>query len=588
MNKREGKVGFVSGVETKDGQTLLTIILNYQELRDKPLLLGEFLFLKSGQYYREDVRNYLVLVTDAFYRPVAYQDHARALALGHLNEDGLDENAIRQMNFLHYQVAILGVVDHSEKAAKFYPNTRTVPSLIDVAVEFVADTELQELINVSIAPEQSTKADVPLGYLQYGSAPEQARRDVHKYIDVKNFLGRRTANFGKTGLGKSNENKVILCLVKQRFPKTSALILDLNGEYAQQTTGTTSSGLISAFTELGIQGQIVWYTNRSVEDLPKTIVKVKPPRIDFYEFPELALELAIQRSMMMDPKVPAYLEGVYNSISEFKPMPNKMAYIYGAFAKAGLACAGRDVRLGNKTYRLPEDKDQMLSDMEASSQKTNTKVKPSDDDSEIQESPGSTKELFRWANRLSFLKSYHGTGLSTDLFSAVLSDLAVGRYVIVDLPSLNPEAVQFISERLAAKLFVRAQDAYADGKLLDTLVVIEEAHNLLRDNRGVFYRLAKEGRKYGLGMLYSTQSPSGVDAEIIAQTENFFVKHVSSEGDVNHLAKSKAVFGPPVSSFLLHEPVLGLSYVYMEPYQAFPIPVKVQLLEEVIASLKSG
>lgn len=37
-------------------------------------------------------------------------------------------------------------------------------------------------------------------------------------------------------------------------------------------------------------------------------------------------------------------------------------------------------------------------------------------------------------------------------------------------------------------------------------------------------------------MVYSTQSPSTVNADLLAQTENFFIAHLSSQNDVNKLA----------------------------------------------------
>jgi hypothetical protein len=65
------------------------------------------------------------------------------------------------------------------------------------------------------------------------------------------------------------------------------------------------------------------------------------------------------------------------------------------------------------------------------------------------------------------------------------------------------------------------------------------------------------------------------------------VKHVSSEDDVKALKKAKVAFAEPISDFILNEPVIGLSYVYMEPYQPFPVPVQVRLLDDVVEELRS-
>ena len=43
-------------------------------------------------------------------------------------------------------------------------------------------------------------------------------------------------------------------------------------------------------------------------------------------------------------------------------------------------------------------------------------------------------------------------------------------------------------------------------------------------------------------MVYSTQSPSTVNGDLLAQTENFFVLHLASTEDVNRLAKVNVAY----------------------------------------------
>jgi CRISPR/Cas system CMR-associated protein Cmr5 small subunit len=38
-------------------------------------------------------------------------------------------------------------------------------------------------------------------------------------------------------------------------------------------------------------------------------------------------------------------------------------------------------------------------------------------------------------------------------------------------------------------------------------------------------------------MVYSTQSPTTINPDLLAQTENFFVAHLASQDDVNRLSK---------------------------------------------------
>ena len=585
-------VGFVVNIYTKDGKTYLTVVLNYRELRDNPLVLGEFVQVCSGEYHgRATSAKYLGMVTASEYRPVTYNKHAEALALQNINDLEIDEQMAKNINFLHYDIVLLGEFEDSGINLSFYPSTRRVPSLLDVRVYRLPNDLLQKLVNSSIA-SQSASINATLGHLRIGSSPNGEVREVAKQVDVSNFHGRRTANFGKTGLGKSNENKVILCLLKHHFPEMGMLIFDLNGEYARQETEGTSAGLIDAFEKMGIRNQIIWLTNRQVP--PKTeYYEAKPIKINFFEEPYLAIELAYQRALMDGERPPQYLEaareGLNPETGDWTGVPNKMAYVYGALINAGLRLPSSQlfVNYDGNSYDISKisQTEQLLGKLSEKMQENNRQRRNGGDTAK-----GGARDLFQWAKRLSFLKSLHTSGSSEDFFSLAVREAIEGKVVVIDLPTVSPELVEFLSVRLAARLFREALRRYSSEqqKKTDVLIVIEEAHNLLQDPSGVFYRIAKEGRKYGIGMLYSTQSPSAIPSDILAQTENFLVKHVSSEEDVKALKKAKVAFAEPIADFILNEPVIGLSYVYMEPYQPFPVPVQVRLLNDVVEELRSS
>ena len=68
------------------------------------------------------------------------------------------------------------------------------------------------------------------------------------------------------------------------------------------------------------------------------------------------------------------------------------------------------------------------------------------------------------------------------------------------------------------------------------LVVMEEAHRYLAQGSGgvaskVVQRIAKEGRKYGVGAMVVSQRPSEVDETVLSQCGTFFALRLSSPGD---------------------------------------------------------
>ncbi len=599
-------VGFVVDIRTENGRTYITLALDYRELETSALRMGQLVRVHKGGYYGVE-SDYLGMVTNCFYRPITYSAHAEALALKNLNKEQAqgewDEHTAKNINFLHYEIVILGEytfgdTHSSSSPVTFYPSTRSVPSLLDTSVFTLTEEELQALINVSLQPTQCDQQlhRTDIGYLRVGSDDKGELHEVKKYVDVSDFHGRRTANFGKTGFGKSNENKVVLLLLKYYFREAGMLIFDLNGEYASQTVSGTAMGLIEAFEKLNIRHQIVWFTNR--EGISgNEFYEVRPMKINFYTDPYLALELAYQREILQTGKAPQYLEaahaGLHPENGDWKTIPNRMAYVYGALLKAGLKPKERfRVQYNEETYEYKTQEDDFCSTDGFLTQKLTEKAQQNQSKKGSAEEGSGARDLFTYAKRLSFLRSLHTNREVENFIEQSVKEAIGGKVVILDLPTLRPEQVEFISSRVAARLFDEALQRYTLGagedsgqQKTDVLVVIEEAHNLLAQPSNVFYRIAREGRKYGIGMLYSTQTPSGIPMEILAQTENFLVKHVSSEEDVKALKKAKVAFAEPISDFILNEPVVGLSYVYMEPYQPFPVPVQVKLLEQVVEEL---
>ncbi len=63
-----------------------------------------------------------------------------------------------------------------------------------------------------------------------------------------------------------------------------------------------------------------------------------------------------------------------------------------------------------------------------------------------------------------------------------------------------------------------------------------------KDVTSVYSRFAKEGAKYHIGMVYSTQSPTTILGDLLAQTENFFIAHLSSQEEVEALARLNVAY----------------------------------------------
>lgn len=83
------------------------------------------------------------------------------------------------------------------------------------------------------------------------------------------------------------------------------------------------------------------------------------------------------------------------------------------------------------------------------------------------------------------------------------------------------------------------------GRERPLLIVLEEAHAYLsRENVGsaslVVKRIAKEGRKYGVGMMLVSQRPAEIDTTILSQCGTLFALRLANDGDRGHIASAAA------------------------------------------------
>lgn len=145
----------------------------------------------------------------------------------------------------------------------------------------------------------------------------------------------------------------------------------------------------------------------------------------------------------------------------------------------------------------------------------------------------------------------HSPTSDGDYAEQVVGDLIAGKLVIFDQSLGDPEMNRAAAERIMRALFSRQKQAFvnpakgADGTLVpppDVLVYAEEAHNLLPpnsqvDTSNIWSRVAKEGSKYRIGLVYATQEPSSIQSNIMKNTDNWFVAHLNNADETRELRK---------------------------------------------------
>src|SRR5690606_7067550 len=140
-----------------------------------------------------------------------------------------------------------------------------------------------------------------------------------------------------------------------------------------------------------------------------------------------------------------------------------------------------------------------------------------------------------------------GTTLENWLADYLGSDNAEGGCVsVIDL-SLVPTEVVHVVTAVIARMTFEALQRYVTlnaGETLPTVLVMEEAHTFIKrykedvENQDaatvccqVFERIAREGRKFGLGLVLSSQRPSELSPTVLSQCNTFLLHRISNDRD---------------------------------------------------------
>jgi len=115
---------------------------------------------------------------------------------------------------------------------------------------------------------------------------------------------------------------------------------------------------------------------------------------------------------------------------------------------------------------------------------------------------------------------------------------------IVDLSGVPNEVAGVSSAAIARTLFnLKIWQTQPERESDPVLLVCEEAHRYV-PNRGeaqyeaaqeAIRRIAKEGRKYGVGLLLVSQRPSEVEATVLSQCNSWIVLRITNEADRDHV-----------------------------------------------------
>jgi ABC-type dipeptide/oligopeptide/nickel transport system ATPase component len=130
------------------------------------------------------------------------------------------------------------------------------------------------------------------------------------------------------------------------------------------------------------------------------------------------------------------------------------------------------------------------------------------------------------------------------------------KLIVIQLGNTNTKIRELIPSLFSEMLFQSAVSVKKDEKVKKiTTIVVDEGHNLLakptddafnrshKNTLRVFERIIKEGRKFGMYLLISSQRPSDISETITSQLHNYFIHRLVNPNDIEKIRRTVSFMG---------------------------------------------
>lgn len=370
---------------------------------------------------------------------------------------------------------------------------------------------------------------------------------LNAMLDLNKLISRHSAILGSTGSGKSNSVTVLLsAIADKKLPSARILIVDPHGEYSSaflnksnvyeisESSISVKNRLYIPFWALPFDELISIFsgnlsdTNRDY--LRSRIVEAKKNAI-------IANKIIVDDNIITaDTPIPFSIKKLWFELDDFerqtyneraKPETKTELRIRGD-AEALISNEYQPAGIGSSSPFLNNAAKGMLNFLDS------MRVRIRDSRYSFLFEPGEfTPDLSGKTTKDIDILLNHWLG----------SDRPI---TILDLSGIPSEIMVSISGTLLKIIYDSlfwGQNLSIGGREQPLLVVLEEAHNYLKAGEDsisskTVQSIAKEGRKYGIGLMLVTQRPSELDETVLSQCGTIIALRMNNSKDRNHIKSS--------------------------------------------------
>ena len=496
---------------------------------------------------------------------------------------------------------------------------------------------LKAIVNYRENGSPGGSGDIKIGKVRYSSSQrfQQTEVDVPVYVQAPDFAGKRTAMFGMTRTGKSNTVKKIIqsCvemsnnaplrldqdsespeevlkpLTEGNNPKypIGQIIFDINGEYANpnlQDQGTAIFDLyqentvrystvakpgflemkVNFFSEVESGFELIKSYPTIADDSTRFVMNFKSADLSQPE----DYDTNRSASTRHDRRLAVYLCCLFRA--GFQPPRNFQVRFTANQEVRDAVQQGVDPSKGitlEDAASWWENLWEIYNDNPAfqNYRQQNGREWADDDLKSLlgmltrRSTPGGA--MHNGFRVLKPVKDQHTSTAQMPYDQDILDKLRKGEIVIVDLSLGDPKIQAMFSERICRRIFADAVSRFTSTRPNNFIqFYFEEAHNLFpkkedKDLSQIYNRLAKEGAKFNLGLIYATQEVSSISGNILKATQNWFISHLNNEDEIRELRKYYD-FSDFTESLIRFSQDTDKGFVRMKTYSnPFVIPVQI-------------
>jgi DNA helicase HerA-like ATPase len=476
----------------------------------------------------EENGSFLILQVFALEYGSQIQDKMQQMMSGVNLEQGVVDAQFYEPDFVNYVLARIKPLARVYKENNDVKIPKSLPSFFN-KLRLITKDDLEFL--------QKEKDSVFVGYIRSGS---KVIKEAEVWLPAEDVFSHHMLIPATTGRGKSNLVKTILWSVLDTN-KVGALVLDAHDEYF----GRSGIGLK---LHPRAKDNLMYYTPSNppvgANRLTINLQSIRPEHfegiVDFSDPQFQAIRMAYRQSrnnwireLMLTDAVAAGMESTTQS--------------RGEFAAATMMVVQRKLRL---LLSLEKDEEGVVF---------------------------SRHEVFDSTTK----------GLTT--VDDIVKDIEAGKVVVLDTSRLGDEAELLVGNIIAAKLLQKYKDAKASGELERkpvATIVIEEAPRVIgvdvltSRNDNIYSTIAKEGRKFKVGLTAITQLSSVIPKTILANmnTKIILGNEMKQEREAIIASASQDLSEDDKNIASLDKGEAIVTSIFVP----FAMPIKIPLFEEIV------